>query len=195
MLCDKVTKRCQTAGAANTLWMSEGKLKGDNTDGVGLLCDLQRHINITEARILLLGAGGAARGIIAPLLSLKPQQLTVTNRNYNRAWQLQQTFPDVSVSYWHTPGESYDLVINATSAVFDDSKRMLNETIFGKTPFCYDLSYHAGQDTSFIRLCKRFGCQTTDGLGMLVEQAAEAFFIWHHIKPDTAEILKYLRTP
>lgn len=195
MLCDKVTKRCQTAGASNTLWMSAGALMGDNTDGIGLLRDLQRHVNIADARILLLGAGGAARGIIAPLLSLKPQQLTVINRNYDRACQLQQTFPDISVSDWQTPGAGYDLIVNATSAVFTGTKQMLNEQIFSAKPFCYDLSYHANQTTSFISLCQRFGCQTRDGLGMLVEQAAEAFFIWHQIKPDTAGMVEYLRTP
>ncbi|KTD19751.1 shikimate 5-dehydrogenase [Legionella londiniensis] len=190
-LCSIATSRAAVAKAVNTLWINEGKLMGDNTDGAGFLRDLKRHAVIRHPRILLLGAGGAARGIIAPLLSLQPEILMVANRDLEKALRLKQTFPEIAASDWQTMEGRYNLVINATSASLAAEALHLPENLLSQKPFCYDLNYDIQKPTPFVTYANKHGCRAEDGIGMLVEQAAEAFYIWHHKKPDTAAVLAY----
>jgi shikimate dehydrogenase len=189
----EVTPRCLAARAANTLWMQEGRLHADNTDGVGLLRDLSRHISISDKHILLLGAGGAARGILGPLLAAGSAQLTIVNRTPEKAQALQRDFPQAQYCIFaDLEGKSYDLVINATSASLDDESLALPDSLMVTKPLCYDLTYSNNKPTTFVAWARAQGCNAMDGLGMLVEQAAEAFFIWHHVMPNTALVLKDL---
>ena len=178
--------RASTAGAANMLWMEGGSLHADNTDGVGLIRDLQQHaIPLTHKTILLLGAGGAARGIIGPLLQENPVSLTLANRTFEKAQALQQVFPTALICKLDELTHDYDLIINATSASFNDSDLLIPQVLFSNHPFCYDLAYGKNRTTPFVQKAKQLGCVAIDGTGMLIEQAAEAFFIWHGIRPNT----------
>lgn len=193
-IADQVTIRCQKAGAANTLWRDEDGLWADNTDGVGLLRDLQRYISLKNKRILLLGAGGAARGIIDPLLQANPLQLVIVNRTFEKARALSCEFsPAISAAFSKLNGV-FDVVINATSVSFSDTHLVIPLINVASTTFFYDLTYNTSIATPFVRWAQEQGCLAIDGLGMLVEQAAEAFFIWHGILPKTDPILNYLRT-
>ncbi len=190
----EVTPRCLEARAANTLWIQAGLLYADNTDGVGLLRDLSRHINLTGKHVLLFGAGGAARGVLASLLAAGPAQLTIVNRTLENARALQRDFPQTQYcALRDLEGKSYDVIINATSASLDDKSLALPESLMAAKPFCYDLAYNKSKPTTFVAWAKARGCMAVDGLGMLVEQAAEAFIIWHGIMPNTAPILDDLR--
>ncbi len=188
------TLRCQQAGAANTLWMHSGQLHADNTDGVGLLRDLSRYIHITGKKILILGAGGAARGVIGPLLAAHPEQLMIVNRTFKNAQALQDDFLNATCCRWEDLGYkcNYDIIINATSASLDGQCLVLPEQLMAAKPFCYDLAYSKRQPTAFVAFAYAHGCVAMDGLGMLIEQAAEAFFIWHNIMPNTAPVLDEL---
>ncbi|MDP3705742.1 MAG: shikimate dehydrogenase [Legionellaceae bacterium] len=189
-MCDKVTDRCLQARAANTLWQKAGKLHADNTDGIGLLRDLRRHMDLSGKRILLLGAGGAARGILGPLLDALPAKLTIANRTLTTALELQDDFkqrPYVSNMDELTP--EYDLIINATSASFGGTFLELPAHVIGHAALCYDLSYGTSEATPFVDKARRLGCFALDGLGMLIEQAAEAFFIWHGVMPIARDVL------
>ena len=192
-ISQKRTSRCLEASAANTLWMQEGYLYADNTDGIGLLRDLNRHVNIRDKKILLLGAGGAARGILGPLLAAYPAQLTIANRTLKKAQILQQDFPKTNYcTFDDLKHKQYDIIINATSASLDGKNLELPEQLMSTQPFCYDLAYKKNQPTAFVAWAKRYDCRAIDGLGMLIEQAAEAFFIWHGIMPNTAAIVESL---
>lgn len=194
-ISDVKTERCIIAGAANTLWLKENKLYADNTDGIGLLRDLTRYIELNNKHILLLGAGGAAQGIIGPLLSTNPTQLTVINRTINKANILQLQFPGIKVGSFEDLVQDkppYDIIINATSASLTKTPLLLPPSLMAKKPFCYDLAYQKGKPTSFVAQARSFGCQAVDGIGMLVEQAGEAFFIWHSVRPNTASVLAAL---
>ena len=189
-MSDEVTARCLQARAANTLWQKAGTLYADNTDGIGLLRDLRRHMDVSGKHILLLGAGGAARGILGPLLDALPAKLTIANRTLTTALELQDEFksrPYVSKMDELTP--DYDLIINATSASFGGAFLELPEPVITHATLCYDLSYRTREATLFVANARRLGCDALDGLGMLIEQAAEAFFIWHGVMPITADIL------
>lgn len=195
----EATVRCTEAQAANTLWMQEEHLHADNTDGVGLLRDMSRYVHLTGKRILLLGAGGAARGILGPLLSMNPLQLTITNRTVEKALELQSHFPFVHCCTLAelsllTEQNTYDVVINATAASLDGQGVPLPSALMAVRPFCYDLAYAKTESTAFVASAHAHGCVAVDGLGMLVEQAAEAFFIWHGVMPDTVPVLSLLRT-
>jgi len=190
-LAEEVSARCLQAKAANTLWMQAGKLCADNTDGVGLLRDLARHLTLAGKHILLLGAGGAARGVIVALLAANPAQLTIANRTLEKARNLQQDYPQtVSCDFAKLAGD-YDLIINATAASFA-AQIDFPESMLASQPFCYDLAYQLNNNTSFVAWVLQRGCKAVDGLGMLVEQAAEAFFIWHGVMVDPAPVLAYL---
>lgn len=190
----QTTSRSAQAKAANTLWMKSGKLHADNTDGIGLLRDIQRHVTIAGKTILLLGAGGAARGVLGTLLRANPKALTLVNRTFKTAKQLQSEFSKANVCAWddlttHAQQQTYDLVINATSASLDGDPLNLPLALLASKPFCYDLAYRKAGPTPFVAWAKDRGCEAMDGLGMLVEQAAEAFFIWHGVMPRTSELL------
>ena len=188
------SERSMLAKAANTLWVKAGHLHADNTDGVGLLRDLQHYVELTGLHVLLLGAGGAARGVLGPLLE-RTAQLTVANRTLERALLLQVDCPQLKVCSWPELGRlgPVDVVINATSASLEAQPLALPASLMRAKPFCYDLAYHREQATVFVAWAQDLGCQAADGLGMLVEQAAEAFLLWHGLVPDTAPVLKILR--
>lgn len=180
--------RCQQAGAANTLWMKNGVLHADTTDGVGLLRDLGRHTHLTNKTIVLLGAGGAARGVIGALLQENPAQLILSNRSIEKAQALQQIYPSITIRRFEELTESYDILINATSASLEDKHLPLPKTILVNHPFCYDLAYARDGITPFVQWAQSQGVHAIDGIGMLIEQAAESFYIWHGVMPDTAMI-------
>ncbi len=189
-----VSARCLQAQAANTLWRASGKLHADNTDGIGLMRDLSRYIDVVDKKILLLGAGGAARGILGPLLSTHPAELTIANRTLDNAHALHRAFPSMTrVCGFAELSGTYDLIINATSAGLAGQPVTLPSMITVGKPFCYDLAYQKTGATAFVAWARALGCDAVDGLGMLVEQAAEAFFIWHGVMPQTAPVMKKMR--
>ena len=193
-LADVLTPRAQLAGAVNTLWKTEGKIFGDNTDGAGLVRDLlAQGISLHSARILLVGAGGAARGVIGPLLEQSPKSLIIANRSSAKADELVKLFADLAGSK-EVALESrtladledvaktqhpFDLVINATAAGLTDESPLTPEAvanIFVPSSFAYDMVY--GKTTAFMQQALQRGARVSDGLGMLVEQAADAFLLW-----------------
>lgn len=187
------SERCNMAGAANTLRLAEGQLVADNTDGVGLICDLNRYLKLEQKRILILGAGGAARGIIHTLLGETPASITVANRSDEKKAQFTRDFPMIKWCRLEHIGNGYDLIINATSATLTQQQLLLPAQLIDANPFCYDLSYQLHSDTAFVDWAQALGGRAVDGLGMLVEQAAEAFFLWHGVRPVTTELIKRLR--
>jgi shikimate dehydrogenase len=202
-LVDELTPRAQRAGAVNTLALRKGanqrtSLLGDNTDGAGLARDLlnNHRIMIAGRRVLLLGAGGAARGVLAPLLGLKPSELTIVNRNVLRAQELVERFRDLgqlrAIGYEALGNDAYDLVINATAASLAGELPALPPGVVNTRSICYDMAY-GRDDTPFVRWAHQRGCaRATMGLGMLVEQAAESFHLWRGVRPDTASVLAAL---
>lgn len=193
VMADQPTERCKLAGAANTLWMKDNRLHADNTDGIGLIRDLTRYMKLQGKNILILGGGGAARGIIYPLLEMSPAILTVVIRRMEQGEELRKEFPQIQVTTLDKPDEQFDLIINATSSSLSGESIILPDALMSHHPFCYDLSYNQKEETSFVAYTRSLGCDSIDGLGMLVEQAAEAFSIWNGVLPKTATILHLLR--
>jgi shikimate dehydrogenase len=191
-LSGATTERCAKAGAANTLWMENGKLWADNTDGVGLVNDLQRRVNLQELRILILGAGGATRGILSPLWRQNPHSITIANRTFSSAQTLLKNFPFISITDLHSIPGVYDLIINTIAADYQVAD-LIPVTLFRHQPVCYDLIYNLEKPTSFMQLFSQHGCTGNDGLGMLVEQAAVSFKIWHNLHPETLSVIAQLR--
>lgn len=202
-LCDQLTPRAQVAGAVNTLHFQQGHILGDNTDGAGLIADLQHNLAqpLTGQRILLLGAGGAARGVLAPLIAFSPACLFIANRTPETAHRLAESVaglgtnesPVQAGSFDDLAGQQFDLVINATSASLSGQTLPLPPPLFSPQGLAYDMMY-GRQETPFIRQARQLGAAfTSDGLGMLVEQAAEAFLLWHCIRPETREVLQQVR--
>jgi shikimate dehydrogenase len=198
-LAEELTPRARLAQAVNTLALnSDGGLLGDNTDGAGLARDLLNNQRLTIAgrRLLLLGAGGAARGALAPLLGLRPRELVIANRNLQRALDLVAQFTDLgpprAVGYAELGNEPFDIVINATSASLAGELPPLPEGVVNARSICYDMAY-AREDTPFVRWAHEHGvARAVMGLGMLVEQAAESFHLWRGVWPDTASVLAEL---
>ncbi len=196
---DELSPRAQAAGAVNTLHIREGRVFGDNTDGVGLVRDMvgAAGIQLRGKQLLLLGAGGAARGVILPLLAESPAGLVIANRTPERAAELAAQFSGAEVPIEACSIESlntsFDVVINATSASLSSELPPVPETVFGSRSFVYDMMY-AAQPTPFMQLARRHGAIGRDGLGMLVEQAAESFFIWRGVRPQTAPVCEWLRS-
>lgn len=198
-LADELSERARRAGAVNTLIkLDDGRIRGDNTDGAGLVNDLlQNDVPLAGRRILLVGAGGAARGVLEPLLTQKPAELAIANRTVEKAEQLAGEFADLGpvvccgFDWIDTP---VDLIINATSASLHGELPPLAPTLIrpGHT-VCYDMMY--GKDTTaFNRWAQEQGAmQTLDGLGMLVGQAAESFYLWTGQRPDTTPVMQALR--
>ncbi|MEQ8230599.1 MAG: shikimate dehydrogenase [Gammaproteobacteria bacterium] len=194
------TPRAAQAGAANTLWFAaDGALAADNTDGAGLVRDLEANHGVALAgqRILLLGAGGAARGVIPALLDAGPAVLAVSNRTSARAELLREAFAAharLEVVAWGTaPAWSPDLVINATTLSLRGAVPPLPAGMVGADCTCYDMMY-GSEPTAFVRWARTQGAaRALDGLGMLVEQAAEAFLCWHGQRPDSAPVIAALR--
>ncbi len=199
-LVDRLTPRAQRAGAVNTLSrLADGTLQGDNTDGAGLVRDLTVNAGVELAgkRILLLGAGGAVRGVLEPLLAHNPASLVIANRTVEKAEQLAREFADlgpVAASGFSWLKEPVDLIINATSASLAGELPPIDPGLIlpGQT-VCYDMMY-GKEPTPFCVWAAEHGAgKVLDGLGMLAEQAAEAFFIWRGVRPDTAPVLAELR--
>lgn len=181
ILSDVQTPRCRQARSANTLWMHDGLLHADNTDGIGLCRSLQKRLILSDAGILIIGAGGAARGIIHPLLDLNAK-ITLTNRTIEKARELQNLFLDtIDVIAFNDASHGFDLILNASSFNLDTST--LSDVWLKNKPLCYDLAYHHSGITPFVAWARLHGCEAHDGYDMLVEQAAEAFFIWHGVRP------------
>lgn len=192
-LVQHMTSRCALAKAANTLWMQNNQLHADNTDGIGFIRDITRYVDVKDKKILILGAGGAARGLINPILEETPKLLMITSRTMERLNAFQNDFPDIICSDINQIAEVFDLVVNATSASFSGSFVTLPAGCMIKTTYCYDLAYNQIEATPFVQYARTQGCHAIDGLGMLVEQAAEAFFIWNNKMPDTEAVLSTLR--
>ena len=198
-LCDQLSERASTAGAVNTLVFQNSEIFGDNTDGIGLLRDLAVNlgVNLEGANILVLGAGGATRGIAGPLLEMQPGKLVIANRTIEKAQALVERFrsmgPITACGFNMVPvSEPYDLVINATSAGVKGQTPPYPDAAISGSTFCYDLSYGL-QPTPFSLWAKKHGAaRSVMGWGMLVEQAAESFHLWRGIRPDTAPVLKQM---
>ena len=194
-LADKLSDRARSAGAVNTLRCDEQGLFGDNTDGVGLVADLQKnlHVQLAGQRILLVGAGGAARGVLQPLLLLRPKNLAVANRTLERAQALAATSTVQAFTFEQLAIQKFDIVINATSAGLSGKLPPLPPGLFAPGALAYDMMYGKGE-TPFLAWSRTQGAALlADGLGMLVEQAAESFFLWRGLHPDTAPVLAMLR--
>jgi len=199
-LADESSSRARRAGAVNTLMArSDGTLFGDNTDGTGLVRDLTVNlvINLTGKRILMMGAGGAARGVLEPLLAEQPSALVIANRTAERAEELARVFADLGdlrgCGFPVLAGERFDLVINATAAGLRGEVPELPEGVIGPQTCCYDMVYSSGP-TAFMQYAQARGARCAfDGLGMLVEQAAESFRLWRGVSPRTAPVIELLR--
>ncbi|MEW6314016.1 MAG: shikimate dehydrogenase [Pseudomonadota bacterium] len=200
-LSNELSARALAAEAVNTLSFEAGVIVGDNTDGVGLTRDIAQnlHIELTGKRILLMGAGGAARGVILPLLELRPAALFIANRTPHKALELIGQFREYDAArvlgggaYAELAGQQFDTVINATSASLGGELPALPPHLFAHGALAYDMMY--GSETPFMAFAREQGAaRVADGLGMLVEQAAEAFFIWRGVRPDTVPVLARLR--
>jgi len=199
-LADQLSSRAQRAGAVNTLMArNDGTLFGDNTDGAGLVRDLTRNLGIKlrARRILMLGAGGAARGVLAPLLAEEPSALAIANRTAARAVQLAERFADLGdltgCGFAALAGETFDVVINATAAGLQGEVPDLPEGVIGSQTCCYDMMYGSAP-TAFMQYAQARGARCAfDGLGMLVEQAAESFHLWRGVSPQTGPVIDLLR--
>jgi len=195
-----LTARAASAGAVNTLRFDEGGVLGDNTDGIGLVTDIVQNagVSLQGKRVLLAGAGGAARGALLPLLEQAPQMLVIANRTLAKAEDLQALAEEyapgstVLVRRFEDVGAAFDVIINATSASLHDAMPPLPASTFAAQTLAYDMMYGA-QPSAFLRYAAEQGAQCRDGLGMLVEQAAEAFSLWRGIRPETAAVLAELR--
>lgn len=200
-ICDQLSTRARDAGAVNTLTFLEGgEIAGDNTDGVGLVRDLRQNLKLLmrERRILILGAGGAVRGVLGPILEQQPKKLTIANRSLDKAEALVNIFTNngsIDVSAYDDLGnEQYDLIINGTAAGLDNQVPPIPETVLGVNSVCYDMMYNLQQDTAFVSWAMDHGAvDAYDGLGMLIEQAAESFQIWRGISVETRELMESLR--
>lgn len=199
-LVSKRSERAERAGAVNTIKIENDELFGDNTDGVGLVNDLtvNHRIELKGKNILLMGAGGAARGVLIPLLNQKPSFLFIANRTPDKAKDLAVDFSDAGNieggGYEHLPDKKFDVVINATAASLQGDLPPLPDTLLNDDACCYDMMYGA-KPTPFMLWATEHGAKKVlDGLGMLVEQAAESFYIWRGVKPETKVVIDKLRT-
>ena len=197
-LAEEHSERAKLAEACNTLKkLANGKLYADNTDGIGLVTDLQRLGWIQpQQRILILGAGGATKGVLLPLLEAQ-QQIVLANRTLEKAQQLADKFKPYgtieAVAMDTIPAQTYDLVINATSAGLSGYTASVDTEILRLGSAFYDMQYDKGSDTPFIALCKSLGLtNVSDGFGMLLAQAAHSFHLWRDVMPDFVEVYEQL---
>lgn len=200
-LADSLSERAQLSKAVNTLAIQDdGTLLGDNTDGTGLIADLtiNHSLSLLHKKILILGAGGACRGIIAPLLEKLPSQITIANRTVSKALILSDEFSQfgkiMGCGYEDLNNRQFDLILNATSASLSNKLPPLTDNLLANQGYCYDLAY-GQQPTAFVNWGIAQGAKKSlDGLGMLVEQAAEAFYIWRGLRPDTKKVIELLNS-
>lgn len=194
---DKLSEDAKLAGAVNTLSWQNGIIKGDNTDGVGLVTDIQRNhgCELAGKKVLIIGAGGAARGVILPIARQQAASITIANRTHTKALDLAKQFAEFAPA---TAAEmaslqlTYDVVINATSASLAGVEINLPKSIFGEQTLAYDMMY-AHEPTPFMQFARANGTTVADGLGMLVEQAAKSFEIWHGVFPETRGVITDIR--
>lgn len=196
-LAQERTARAEAAEAVNTLKFLDDLILGDNTDGVGLVADLTRNqgLDLGGKRILLMGAGGAARGVILPLLEQRPAELFIVNRTADKAEALARRFDLAGTvsggGYGQLAGRRFDGVVNATAAGLAGELPPLPGDILAPGAWAYDMMY--GRETPFMAFARARGARVVDGLGMLVEQGAEAFLWWRGVRPDTAPVIQMLR--
>jgi shikimate dehydrogenase len=200
---DSLSPRAAAAGAVNTLSFGADGVRGDNTDGVGLVRDIEVNLGVSlkSARILLLGAGGAARGVVLPIFDRAPAALTIVNRTAAKALVLVDQFAEnaaqSNVRFSGGGADAaetgqYDVVINATAGSLDAALPDCDDSAFGPGTLAYDMMY-GPKPTVFIQHAQKLGARAADGLGMLVEQAAESFFIWRGVRPNGGAVLRELR--
>jgi shikimate dehydrogenase len=200
LMCDSLTHRAEISGSVNTICFDEKRnVLGDTTDGQGLINDLtiNHSINLKDKSILILGAGGSVKAILEPLCKQKPTLISIANRTVSRAEKLAEKFSHLgsveACSYSDLSNSSFDLIINGTSLSLKGELPAIPETVIKSDSNCYDLMY-SDTETVFMTWAREHGAaKVLDGLGMLVEQAAESFFIWHGLKPETASVIKLLR--
>ena len=201
-LAGQHSNHAKIAEAVNTLEFKKDEIIGHNTDGIGLVRDLEQNLNVDlkSKKILLIGAGGAAEGVIYSMLEKNPSELILTNRTIEKSNVIQNKMGTHAKSFGvnlnvieisKLPHQYFDIIINATSAGLNNAELGIDHKVFHEGSLAYDMMY--GKETSFINQAKSQGSKTSDGLGMLVEQAAEAFFIWHHIKPQTKSVIESLK--
>lgn len=194
-----LTPRAQVAGAVNTLKFENGSISGDNTDGKGLMVDIINNAGypVAGATVLLLGAGGAARGVIQPLLEQGPARLVIANRSMGNARELAGFFASagkVEVSAYDGLKDKFDIIINATSAGLSHTMPPVPGLVFMTSSLALDMVY-GDRPTPFLTFAAEHGAKVRDGFGMLVEQAAESFFVWRGVRPDTAPVFALMRPP
>lgn len=200
-----VNTLAQTAGAINTIsFTDDGRIIGDNTDGIGLVNDIAQHLkfDIRHKKVLLLGSGGAAFGVLQPLLKANPSLLVIANRTLSKAQDAAKIVSSlIKANHSETvclakPFEDladmeFDLVINSTSTGLTDTALPIPSTIFAKNCLAYEMMY--GRETPFMQQASASGARVADGLGMLIEQAAEAFYLWHGVRPETQSVMQQIR--
>lgn len=200
-LCDSLSERAEIAGAVNTLaFDTGGAIAGDNTDGIGMVRDLRDNLDVEIARrrVLVLGAGGAVRGVLGPVLAESPAEVVIANRTLARARALAEDFAETGqirvLAYKELGGEAFDLVINGTAAGLAGEVPPVSPAVIGNATVCYDMMYNTQQATAFVDWARRHEAGAAhDGLGMLVEQAAEAFRVWRGVRPETGPVIAALR--
>lgn len=194
-LADDLTPRARVAGAVNTLKFDGDTIIGDNTDGIGFVRDLRERLQFSLANctVLILGAGGVVRGLIGSLLDESPRWLAVANRSHKRAEELAEEFGVEAIHFDEVPAEHFDLIINGTTTSLHNEAPAIDPDTFNDCALAYDLVYAAG-DTPFMQLAQTGGAKiVVDGLGMLIEQAAESFLLWRGMRPDTGPVYRELR--
>lgn len=194
-LADDLTPRARVAGAVNTLKFDGDTIIGDNTDGIGFVRDLRERLqfSLSNCTVLILGAGGGVRGLIGSLLDESPRWLAVANRSHKRAEDLAEEFGVEAIHFDEIPAEHFDLIINGTTTSLHNEAPAIDPDTFNDCSLAYDLVYSA-EDTPFMQLAQAGGAKiVVDGLGMLIEQAAESFLLWRGMRPDTAPVYRELR--
>ncbi len=196
-LVDRPDRSALASGTVNTVIVADGILEGSNTDGVGLLADLENNLgwSVSGRRILILGAGGAVQGVLPHLLARRPATVHILNRTHERAQALAEREEGVEAVTAAAVESDYDLVISGSAAgLVEREVDPVPSRVLGENTCCYDMIYGAGE-TPFIRWAHRFGCERgSDGLGMLVEQAAASFALWFDVQPATQPVIRQLRT-
>lgn len=196
-MCDELSEHAKLSGAVNTLTFRDGKIYGDTTDGVGLVNDLLAHdVCIENSRLLLLGAGGAAKGVVSPLLNQKPKSLTIANRTVAKAVDIVEQYtnqPLLACSFDEANEQEFDVIINATSAGLTGNGVPISEKLITTNSVCYDMTYGKNL-TPFLQTAQELKARKViDGLGMLVGQAAESFYIWRGVRPNTESVISQLQ--
>lgn len=198
-IAEQRSERAELAGAVNTLLKRDTLLYGDNTDGVGLVRDLQQnlHIQLSGMKVLIIGAGGASRGVILPLLHENVSSLVIANRTPDKAYELAELFSHYGAiegaGFNHLTGKQFNVVINATSASLQGDLPPIPESVIDSDCWCYDMMY-GSQPTIFMQWANTIGVEhVSDGLGMLVEQAAESFYLWRGVRPKTSDVIQSIR--